>query len=98
MAFLAPLAASAQTTGNAETGKRIAYTCTGCHGITGYMNVYPSYRVPRISGQNYAYLVAALTAYQAGTRKHPTMAAQAESMSAQDIADISAFLSATPTP
>ena len=98
LASLAPVAASAQTVGNAEAGKRLAYTCTGCHGVTGYRNAYPQYHVPRISGQNYEYLVAALTAYQAGQRKHPTMAAQAQSMNAQDIADIASYLSANPTP
>lgn len=94
----APVPAPAPATGDADAGKRLAYTCTGCHGITGYKNAYPSYHVPRISGQNYQYLVSALTAYQAGTRKHPTMAAQAQSLNAQDIANIAAYLSATPTP
>ena len=70
-----------------------AYTCTGCHGITGWKNAYPSYHVPRIGGQNYDYLVAALTEYKNGGRKHPTMRAQGESMSDADIADIAAFLS-----
>lgn len=90
--------APAPAAGDAVAGQRLAYTCTGCHGITGYKNAYPNYHVPRISGQNYDYLVAALTAYQAGTRKHPTMSAQAQSLNAQDIANVAAYLSATPTP
>lgn len=98
LAASAPMVGFAQVKGDAAAGKSKAYTCTGCHGITGYKNAYPSYHVPRISGQNYQYLVAALTAYQAGTRKHPTMAAQAQSLNAQDIANIAAYLSATPTP
>ena len=61
--------------------------------MPGYENVYPSYRVPKIGGQSEAYLANALTEYRKGQRKHPTMQAQAESFSAQDIADIAAFLS-----
>ena len=49
--------------------------------------------VPRIVGQNYDYLVNALTEYQKGERSHPTMRAQAESMSAEDIRDIATYLS-----
>ena len=47
----------------------------------------------KIGGQAAPYLVNALTEYQQGNRKHPTMQAQAESFSAQDIADIAAYLS-----
>jgi len=86
-------ASPATTTGNAEAGRVLAYTCQGCHGITGYKNAYPNYRVPKIGGQSAQYLTQALTEYREGKRKHPTMQAQAQSFSAQDIADISAYLS-----
>ena len=79
--------------GNAETGRVLAYTCQGCHGITGYKNAYPSFKVPLIGGQSAEYLAQALHEYRDGTRKHPTMQAQAQSFSDQDIADIAAFLS-----
>ena len=39
------------------------------------------------------YIVSTLTAYKKGERNHPTMAAQARSLSDQDIADIAAYLS-----
>ena len=81
------------TAGDIERGRVLTYTCQGCHGVTGYKNAYPNYHVPKIGGQNEAYLVNALTEYQEGNRKHPTMQAQAQSFSAQDIADIAAFLS-----
>jgi cytochrome c553 len=84
-------AQSANASGDVESGKVKAYTCTGCHGIPGYKNVYPTYKVPKIVGQNYEYLVIALKAYKAGERDHPTMALQAESLSDQDIEDISAY-------
>ena len=79
--------------GDAEAGKLRVYTCTGCHGIPGYRNVYPHYHVPRIAGQNYEYLLTALNAYRTGERKHPTMQAQAEGFSAQDLDDIATYLS-----
>lgn len=79
--------------GHADTGKILAYTCQGCHGITGYKNAYPSYRVPKIGGQSAEYLTQALTEYREGKRKHPTMQAQSMSFSAQDIADLSIYLS-----
>src|SRR3546814_7024863 len=64
-----------------------------CHGVVGYKNAYPNYHVPLIGGQSATYLVNALNEYQKGTRKHPTMQAQAMSFSEQDIADIAAYLS-----
>ena len=90
----APLALQAATlTGNPEAGRAKIYTCHGCHGIPGYENAYPNYHVPRIAGQNEQYLVNALHEYQSGDRTHPTMDAQADSLSDQDIADIAAYLS-----
>ena len=86
--FAQPAAAE----GNAEAGEAIAYTCLGCHGIEGYRNAYPSFRVPKLGGQKAGYLEIALKGYRAGTRKHPTMVGQANSLSDQEIADVSAYL------
>lgn len=77
--------------GDIEAGKVKSYTCTGCHGIPGYNNVYPTYKVPKIGGQNYEYLVSAMRAYRAGERDHATMDLQASALSDQDIADIAAY-------
>lgn len=79
--------------GDPQVGHALVYTCGGCHGVTGYHNAYPNYRVPRIGGQNYDYLVTALTEYKKGERAHPTMRAQGESLSDQDIRNIAAYLS-----
>jgi cytochrome c553 len=76
---------------DAEKGATKAYTCTGCHGIPGYNNIYPTYKVPKLGGQNFEYLVAALHAYRDGERKHSTMELQAAALSDQDILDISAY-------
>ena len=79
--------------GDPKVGHALVYTCGGCHGVTGYRNAYPNYRVPRIGGQNYDYLVNALTEYKKGERAHPTMRAQGESLSDEDIRNIAAYLS-----
>lgn len=81
--------ASAQ--GDPARGEVLAYTCKGCHGIPFYKNVYPTYSVPRLGGQNGEYLVSALKAYRSGERKHATMQAQAATLSDQDIEDVAAY-------
>lgn len=90
---LLALAPMVHAAGDAKAGKIKAYTCTGCHGIPNYRNSYPNYRVPKLGGQHYDYVLAALKAYKAGERKHPTMRAQAESMTDQDMMDIAAYIS-----
>jgi cytochrome c553 len=82
-----------ETKGDPAEGRIKSYTCTGCHGVVGWKNAYPNYHVPRIAGQNYEYVVAALTEYKKGERNHPTMRAQGESLSDADIRDIAAYLS-----
>lgn len=79
--------------GDAAAGKIKANTCLGCHGIPGYNNVYPTYHVPKIGGQNFEYLLAALAGYRDGARSHPTMEQQADSLSDQDMQDIAAYFS-----
>ena len=91
--LLALAAAPAFAKGDAKTGEQLAYTCTGCHGIDQYKNAYPSYRVPKIAGQNEQYIVAALKGYRNGERNHATMQAHAQSFSDKDIDDIAAYLS-----
>ncbi|RRN54756.1 cytochrome c [Pseudoxanthomonas sp. SGNA-20] len=86
-------AAAGSPAGDAERGRQLTYTCQGCHGLTGYKNAYPSFKVPKIGGQSAEYLSQALHEYRDNKRRHPTMRAQAQSFSEQDIADIAAFLS-----
>ena len=83
---------NAFASGDYEAGKIKAYTCTGCHGIVGYKNTYPTYHVPRIGGQNKEYLVISLQAFKSGERKHKNMSLQAEALSDQDIEDIAVYL------
>ena len=87
--FLAePVAAE----GDPEAGRELGYSCLGCHGIEGYRNAYPSYRVPKLGGQKAGYLVIALKGYRGGERTHPTMQAQATSLTDQQIQDVAAYL------
>lgn len=85
------LSAPAFAAGDPAAGKVKAYTCTGCHGIPGYKNTYPTYNVPKLAGQNAAYIVAALKAYKDDTREHGTMNLHAEGLSTQDMEDIAAW-------
>ena len=78
--------------GDVEAGKQKIAMCIGCHGIPGYQASFPEvHKVPMISGQSGKYIAAALVAYQKGDRKHPTMRGIAETLSEQDIADVSAY-------
>ena len=86
------LTAAAAPAGDIAAGKDKTFTCVGCHGAPNVDNVYPTYRAPKIGGQAAVYIVAALQAYAAGDRWHPTMQAQARSLSAEDMADIAAYL------
>lgn len=92
-AVIWPQAANAQ--GNVEQGQQLGFTCLGCHGIEGQRNAYPSYRVPRLGGQSRDYMEIALRAYRDGTRPHPTMQAQASSLTDADIDDILSWLEIT---
>lgn len=87
--LILPLTGLAQ--GDPARGEKIAYTCTGCHGIPFYKNIYPTYTVPKLGGQNQEYLISSLKAYRSGERRHATMQAQASTLSDQDILDITAY-------
>ncbi len=92
------LAGAAQAAGNPAAGRDKFDTCAGCHAIPGYTNVYPTYHVPRLGGQHADYIIAALKAYQAGERQHPTMHANSFTLSEQDQQDIAAFLAEATAP
>jgi len=78
--------------GDAKAGAGKIAMCIGCHGIPGYQASFPEvYKVPMISGQNAGYIASALQAYRKGDRRHPTMRGIADSLTDQDIADVSAY-------
>ena len=77
---------------DAKAGEKKVAMCIGCHGIPGYQASFPEiHKVPMISGQNAKYIIASLTAYKKGDRKHPTMKSIAASLTDQDMADVAAF-------
>ena len=86
---------AALAAGDATAGRVKAETCMGCHGVATYKNVYPTYNVPKLGGQNAEYIIAALTAYKAGDRGHKTMHANASNLSDADMQDIAAFFAAS---
>lgn len=90
--------AMATSAGDDERGRTLAYTCMGCHGIENYKNAYPKYSVPKLGGQNQAYLVAALEGYASGNRWHPTMKGLASTLSAEDRADLATWFAAAASP
>ena len=69
--------------------------CIGCHGIPGYKTAFPEvYHVPKIAGQQPAYIISALKAYKDGARQHPSMRGIAASLTDQDMADLAAYYGA----
>jgi cytochrome c553 len=77
---------------DAKAGGTKAAMCIGCHGIVGYQATFPEvHKVPMIAGQNGKFIVASLTEYKKGERKHPTMRAIASSLSDADMADLGAY-------
>ena len=86
----------AQPAGDPVAGKDKSFICAGCHGIPGWRNAYPDYRVPKLGGQHAEYIVSALKAYQSGMRSHTTMHSIAASLSDKDMADLAAYFSSHP--
>jgi cytochrome c553 len=83
--------------GDAARAQAKLSMCNGCHGIVGYRTAFPEvYHVPRIGGQNPAYIVKALEAYKSGERDHPSMRGIAASLTPQDMADLAAYYGGQP--
>jgi cytochrome c553 len=88
----APADTKPAAAGGARSIESKVAMCIGCHGIKGYQASFPEvHKVPMISGQSAKYIVAALTAYKNGDRKHPTMRGIADTLSEQDMNDIAAY-------
>jgi len=94
--FLASALLAGVPAAHSEDGTPTAHPnvamCQGCHGIAGYRVAYPDvYSVPKLGGQQAAYLVKALQDYRGGTRKYPTMQSVAATLSDQEIAALAAY-------
>ena len=85
----------------ATTAKRLGMEnahamCIGCHGIPGYKTAFPStYHVPKIAGQQPAYIVNALKAYKSGERSHPSMRGIATSLSEEEMKELADYYGAS---
>jgi cytochrome c553 len=89
--------AAAKLSGDAARGRQSAEACAGCHGDEGGS---PNDTWPNLAGQNAAYLVRILAAYQSGDQTDPVMTPLASGLSNADIQDLAAFyagLSCKPT-
>ncbi len=89
----APAAPATPAKGDAKAGKQKASAiCSGCHGIAGTKTAYPEvFHVPRIGGQNAAYLVSAINAYRSGERYNATMKGLASAMTEKEVLDVAAY-------
>lgn len=89
-ACVALMAGGPSLAANPAAGKEKSKTCAACHGPDGN-SAAPDF--PRLAGQNYDYLVKALSEYKAGERKNAIMAPLAGALSRGDIEDLAAFYS-----
>jgi len=76
--------------GDPLAGKRRTVTCNACHGQAAMKNV------PSLGGQNPAYFVAAMVAFQDGVRPHATMRDVAKSRSLQELKNFAAWYGESP--
>jgi cytochrome c553 len=96
LSVAAALALGAQAAAAQDPKPANVAMCIGCHGIPGYKTAYPEvYHVPRIAGQQPGYIEAALKAYRAGQRPHPSMRGIAGDMSDEAIAAYAKYYGGT---
>lgn len=74
--------------GDPVAGKNKSQLCQGCHGENGDS---AESQIPKLSGQYGIYIAKQLGNYQSGARAHQIMSAMAATISADDLADISAY-------
>jgi len=77
--------------GSVEAGKAKSLTCSACHGADGN-SVNPEW--PSLAGQHPSYTERQLQAYKNGSRSNVLMTGMALGLSAEDIADLSAYYAA----
>jgi cytochrome c553 len=74
--------------GNPVEGKEKSELCQSCHGKEG-ISLEPL--IPKLAGQYANYIAKQLRNFQSGARVHQIMAAIAETISNEDLADITAY-------
>ena len=77
-----------QRTGDPLAGKARSQLCQGCHGEDGNSLSTP---IPKLAGQNAAYISKQVRNFQAGSRKHAIMNDLATTVNDEELADIAAY-------
>ena len=91
-ALCAALLCTSTAFANDLAGKRKAdEACAACHGPEGNKPITPE--TPRLAGQQYGYLVLALTEYRNGTRDNAVMSAMAKPLTNKEVADLALYFS-----
>jgi cytochrome c553 len=91
-AFCAAITYTTTTLASDDVGKKKAdEACAACHGPEGNKPITPE--TPRLAGQEYGYLVRALTDYRKGTRDNAVMSAMAKPLTEKEIRDLAAYFS-----
>ena len=91
-ALCAALLGTITTVANDDAGKKKAdEACAACHGPGGNKPITPE--TPRLAGQQYSYLVQALTEYRNGTRDNAIMSAMAKPLTDKEVADLASYFS-----
>ncbi|MDH5710920.1 MAG: cytochrome c [Gammaproteobacteria bacterium] len=86
--FCSLLAFNTAYAADLEAGKATAAICAGCHGADGHA-ANPEW--PNLAGQNVKYIENQLKSFQNGNRKNELMSPMAQSLSADDIANVAAY-------
>lgn len=76
-------------------GAATGQSCIDCHGADGNAPIDDSY--PKLGGQYADYLAHSLVAYRNGHRSNALMAAQAQGLDDQQIADLAAWFASRPS-
>lgn len=73
-----------------NVGKSKSTTCTACHGANG---ISPNPIWPNLAGQQKDYLIKQLKDFKSGARKDPIMSPMVQTLSDEDMTNISAYYS-----
>lgn len=80
--------------GDAAVGEKtyVEKGCIGCHGPAGKSPNEATF--PNLNGKETAYLTEQLNAFRSGERQNPMMSAMSQTLTDEDVANLSAYLSA----
>ena len=88
---MSPICATAATASDEAGKKKADEACAVCHGPEGGKPATPE--TPRLSGQEYGYLVQALNDYRKGARDNPLMSAIAKPLTDKEVHQLAGYFS-----